>query len=72
MTAEIRTWSGDNTACDTLRKRERKSRQSRRGPGHIAAAHSTKKVTRGRMRVSHSLPRFHRKLTIKQLIKVMQ
>jgi len=71
MTVEIRTWSKDSTACDTLNKRARKARQNHSDPGHVPVAHPTKKVTRGRLRTASSLPRHHRKLTIKQLIRAM-
>lgn len=68
MTGEIRTWVGSQ-ACDTLKKRHRKARQSRRGHGHIPVAYPTKKVTRDRMRAAGTLPVDHRRFTLRQLIK---
>ncbi|HEX9768478.1 MAG TPA: hypothetical protein VGA50_04805 [Kiloniellales bacterium] len=68
MTGEIRTWV-DNQACDTLMKRSRKARQKRRGTLGFAIAHPTKKVTRGRLKMAHALPRGHRRFSIRQLIR---
>ena len=70
MTGEIRTWARDGTACDTLNKRARKARQHRGDPGHVAMAHPTKRVTRGRLRTAYALIRGHRKFTIRQLIQL--
>lgn len=54
--------------CDTIWKRARIKRHEKGKWGHIPAAHPTKKVTRGRMRASNTLPKNHRKFTLKQLI----
>jgi len=57
--------------CDTIWKRARIKRHEKGKWGSIPPAHPTKKVTRGRMRAAHTLPKNHRKYTIKQLIKMI-
>lgn len=54
--------------CDSMKKRARIIRHERGLWGHIPAAHPTKKVTRGRLKTSHTLPKNHRKFTLKELI----
>ena len=62
-----------NARCplpSNLWKAARLARQIKRGPGHIAVAHPTKRVTRGRLRVGYNLLKNHRKFTLKQLIAI--
>lgn len=67
----IRPHWQNNRQCGTIWKLARLVRQEKRGHGHYPVAHPTKKVTRGRLRTSHMLPRNHRRYTIRQLIRRM-
>ncbi len=45
----IRDTEGELRTCNSLWKAARIARQKKRGRGHVARAHPTKKVTKGRL-----------------------